>query len=174
MLCGRTGQVPPLWCPGGPWDDLGTPGSTKKDTLRSRLVFLLIFDGFRESILKAFWEPWTKKGVFVFACLQFVSFDDFLHRKPDVLVWKTKHDRCCRNQLSQQSDFSWFQNQFFMILAGLEANFYDFVCPWDCPEIWWLFKVILGPSQILRPSWLRLICSFQGPSNNNSWIPETD
>ena len=40
--------VPPLWRPGGPWDDLGTFGSTTKDTLRSRLSFLLILSKLRD------------------------------------------------------------------------------------------------------------------------------
>ena len=45
---------PLLWRPGGPWDDLGTLGSITKDTLRSMLGFPVIFDGLRESILRAF------------------------------------------------------------------------------------------------------------------------
>ncbi len=36
--------VPPLWHPGGPWDDPGAPGSTRKETLGSRLGFLSILD----------------------------------------------------------------------------------------------------------------------------------
>ena len=35
--------VASLWLPGGPWGDPGTSGSTKKDTLRSRLGFMLFF-----------------------------------------------------------------------------------------------------------------------------------
>ena len=66
--------VPLLWRPGGPWNDPGTLGSTRKDTLRSRLGFSLIFGGFRDSILKVFWVPWTKK-VYVF---MFVSRFRFL------------------------------------------------------------------------------------------------
>ena len=65
----------PLRRPGGPWDDLGTLGNTVKDTLGCRLGFLLIFNGFSDPILKAFWAPWTNKGVFVHACSQ-VSFSD--------------------------------------------------------------------------------------------------
>ena len=52
----------------GPWGDPGTLGGTGKDTWRSRLGFLLIFDGFRNPFLELFWLPWTKKGVFVHAC----------------------------------------------------------------------------------------------------------
>ena len=47
----------PLWHPGGPWDDPGTVGRTPKDTLGSRLGFLLIFGGFRVLILRAFRGP---------------------------------------------------------------------------------------------------------------------
>ena len=65
--------MPLPWRPGGPWDDPGTVGSTRKDTWRSRLGFLLIFDGLRDRILRAFWVLWTKRSVFVYACLQ-VSF----------------------------------------------------------------------------------------------------
>ena len=52
--------VDSLWRPGGPWGDPGTLGRTSKGTLRSRLGFLLLFDRFRDPILKDFWVPWTK------------------------------------------------------------------------------------------------------------------
>ena len=63
-----------LWRPGGPWDDLGTMGSTTKDTLRSRLGFLRIFAKFRDPILRASWVPYR---VFVHACFQASFFNDF-------------------------------------------------------------------------------------------------
>ena len=66
-----------LWRPGGPCDDLVTLGNTTKDILRSRSGFFLIFDGFRDLILKAFQVPWIKKGVFVHACFQVSFSDDF-------------------------------------------------------------------------------------------------
>ena len=31
--------MPPLWHPGGPWDDPGAPGGSRKETLGSRLGF---------------------------------------------------------------------------------------------------------------------------------------
>ena len=40
--------------PGGPWDDLGTLGSTAKDTLRSMPGFSIVFRRFRERILIVF------------------------------------------------------------------------------------------------------------------------
>ena len=42
------------WHPGGLCDNLGTLGSTTKDTFRSRLGFSLTFGGFRDPILRAF------------------------------------------------------------------------------------------------------------------------
>ena len=53
--------VAALWRPGGPWDDLGTLGSTTKDTLRSMHGFSTIFGGFRDPILEAFLDLWLKK-----------------------------------------------------------------------------------------------------------------
>ena len=60
---GRPGA--PLWHPGGPWADPGAPGSRRKETLGSRLGFLLILGGFRDPFLIVVWEPWTKISVFV-------------------------------------------------------------------------------------------------------------
>ena len=60
--------------PGGPRDDLETLGSTKKDTLGFRLGFSLIFGRFRDPILKAFYVPWTKNGVFGHTCFQVSPF----------------------------------------------------------------------------------------------------
>ena len=39
QACHLACLVPPLWRLGGPWDDPGTLGGTRKDTLRSRLRF---------------------------------------------------------------------------------------------------------------------------------------
>ena len=66
-----------LWRLGAPWDDLGILRTILKDALRSRLGFLSIFGGFRGPILKVFWVPWTKKGVFVHACFPIVFSVDF-------------------------------------------------------------------------------------------------
>ena len=41
-----------------------------------------------------------------------------------------------------------------MIFGDFGTNFHDFCCPGDWLEIWWLFRVMLGSPQILRPSWL--------------------
>ena len=73
QTCSLACLVASLWPPGGSWDDPGTLGSTRQDTWMSGLEFFLIFNGFRDPISKAFWVPWTKKGVFVHARLQ-VSF----------------------------------------------------------------------------------------------------
>ena len=64
-------------------------------------------------------------------------------------IW---HGRYCKNQLSQKLDFLWFQVRSFMIFGDFGTNFHDFCCPGDWLEIWWLFRVILGSSQILRES----------------------
>ena len=45
----------------GPWDDLEALGSTRKDPLRSRLRFFLIWSGPRVTISKAFRVSWTEK-----------------------------------------------------------------------------------------------------------------
>jgi hypothetical protein len=55
LLFGRLGaQFGTL---GGPWGDPGTVGRTPKNTLGSRLGFLLICCGFRVLILRAFRAP---------------------------------------------------------------------------------------------------------------------
>ena len=69
--------MPPLWRPGGAWDDPATLGSARMDTLRSRLGFLAIFDGSSDVILKAFWVPWIKEVVFCHACFQVPFSDNF-------------------------------------------------------------------------------------------------
>ena len=66
-----------LWRPGGPLGALGTMGSTRKDTLRSRLRFLLIFGRVRDLILKAFWVPWTNKCVCVVMLVSRFFFEWF-------------------------------------------------------------------------------------------------
>ena len=70
MLLGGLGSlyfgclVASLWRPGGPWGDPETLGSTRKDTLRSRLWFSLFSNRFRDPILKVCWVPWANKCVF--------------------------------------------------------------------------------------------------------------
>ena len=94
------------------WGALRTLGSTGKDTWRSRLGFVLIFLGFRDPILKAFWVPWTKKGVFVHACFQ-VSFSaDFW-----VCIWMSG--------IGKPS----FRRNFISHDSWLGCIFHDF--PWD-------------------------------------------
>ena len=39
QLCHLANLVPPLWPSGGAWDDPGAPGSTKTETILSRLHF---------------------------------------------------------------------------------------------------------------------------------------
>ena len=115
--------VASLWRPGGPWGDLGTLESITKHTLRSRLGFLWIFGRFRDPILKAFWVPWSNKGVFVLACFQ-VSFSDvFLGLDMDVWNWKTK--RLARD-VFQKSTFREVE-----ILMMLWYTFHDFGWPRD-------------------------------------------
>ena len=106
--CHLTCLLPPLWRPGGPWDDPGASGSTRNDTLRSRLKLLLIFGGFRDPILKACWAPWTNKCVFCSACFQASFSDDFW-----LCIWVSGigersiwHEMYCKNQLSQKLDLS--------------------------------------------------------------------
>ena len=52
-----------------------------------------------------------------------------------------------------------------MIVGGLRTNFHAFYCPGDWLEIRWLFRVILGSPQILRPSGLKVNGSSPGSSN---------
>ena len=56
----------------GPWDDLGTMGSTTKDTLRSRLGSSSISDGFRNPIFRVFGYLGPKK-VYSFMLFGFES-----------------------------------------------------------------------------------------------------
>ena len=78
-------------CPGGPSDDPWPPGSTRKDTLRSRLGFVLIFGGIRDPMLKTFLGSLDKKRC-ILSCLLPARFsDDFLGVNLDVWDWKTKH-----------------------------------------------------------------------------------
>ena len=62
--------VASFWRFGWPRVDPGIFGSTGKDTLRSRLWFPLIFGGFRDSILRVFWVPWTSLCIIGYACFQ--------------------------------------------------------------------------------------------------------
>ena len=77
QTCHSACLVDSLWRPGGPWDDLGTLESTTKETLRSMLRVSSFFGGFKDLISRAFYVPWTEKGVFVHACLQIVVSGDF-------------------------------------------------------------------------------------------------
>ena len=53
--------MPPLWRPGGPWDDPGAPAATSKVTLASKFRCFAILVGFRVSVLRAFRAPWINK-----------------------------------------------------------------------------------------------------------------
>ena len=88
MLFGRLGaQFGTL---GGPWGDPGTVGRTPKDTLGSRLGFLLILGGFGDPIFIVFRVPWHKMAVLFHFRLQVVSFNDFL-LDSGRLRFKNKH-----------------------------------------------------------------------------------
>ena len=129
--------VPLLWRPGGPRDDPG---------------FYRFFVDLGNPFWKLFGYLWTNKGIIFHTYFQVAFSDDFW-----VWIWVSGigmpsilQGRYCKNQLSQKLDFLWFQCQFFMILGGLGNNFHDFCRLGDWPEIWWLFRVFLGSSQILR------------------------
>ena len=150
--CGmRGGSILASWGTlGRSWHSLGST----TDTLRYRLRFLFNFSGFKDSFWKCFRCFGFKK---VYLCMLVSSFS-FSHDFR-AWIWKSgigkpsiSHWRYCKNQLSQKLNFSWFQGPFFMILNGLGTNCHDFCCPGEWLEIWCRFKVILGSSQILRPS----------------------
>ena len=52
QTCSLARLVASLWRPAGHWGDIGTLGSTGKDTWRSRLGFFLIFYEFGDPISK--------------------------------------------------------------------------------------------------------------------------
>ena len=140
---------------GRSWDDPGTLGSTKKDALKSMLRFYryLADFGFTAPVLKALWVPSDQAKTF-HIYFQVVFSSDFW-----VWIWVSGigkpsiwQGRYCKNQLLQKLDFSWFQGQFVMSLGGRGSNFHGLCCPGEWLEIWWLFRVILRSSQILRPS----------------------
>ena len=56
--------VPLLSRPGGPWDDPGTLGNTKKNTVRSRLDFINFFVDLGDPFIKIFGYIWTEKHDF--------------------------------------------------------------------------------------------------------------
>ena len=64
--------VPLLYRPGGPWDDPGTLGNTKKDTVRSRLGFYQFLVDLGDPFMKIFGYIWTGKHDF------FISISRFL------------------------------------------------------------------------------------------------
>ena len=121
--------VASLWRPGGPWDDPGTFGSTRKDTL----IFLLIQGRHFYSLLGTL----DQKSVFllpVSSLLFLVIFgsESGCQGFTKTSIWQRRY---CKNQLSQKLDFSSFQGPFFMILGSLGTNFHDFSCPGDWLEI---------------------------------------
>ena len=62
---------------GGPSNDSGGLGSTRRETLGSRFQLLSIFGGFRDCHLRVAGQFWHKKCVFCYACLQVTFFSDF-------------------------------------------------------------------------------------------------
>ena len=101
--------VASLWNP-------GTLGSTRKDTLKSRLGFLLSFDGFRDPVLKAFWVPWTNKCVFCYAC-----------NASWVRIWMSRIGKLSILQGSIAKIK--FRRRWNFIIP--ECIFHDFGRPWD-------------------------------------------
>ena len=79
---------------------------------------------------------------------------------------------CCKNQLSQKSDFSWSHGPFFIVLGGLGANFHEFSCPGDLLEIWWMSKWFLNHPRFWELPWWVVSGCFPSPSNNNSRSPK--
>ena len=53
--------VPLLYRPGGPWDDPGTLGSTRKDTVRSRLGFYRFLFDLGDPFAEIFGYIWSEK-----------------------------------------------------------------------------------------------------------------
>ena len=170
-------QISGLWCPwvsfgmlgastlaswgtlGRSWDDPGTLGSTREDTVRSRLGFYLFFADLGYPFRKIFEYIWTENMIFSYlfpGCF----FWWFLGLNLGVWDWKTKH---LAREVLQKSTFA--EIQFLMIPRSF---FHDFGWPWD-QFSWFLlpwrlawklmiFSVILGSSQILRPSWWKVNC----------------
>ena len=123
-----------------PWDDLGALGSTTKDTLRSRLGFSSIFDGFRDPILKASRVPWIKKSVFLHAGFLFFLFLKVLGSESGCL--ELENQVFCMGGIAKINfRRSWIsydlQGLFLMIcrVHFLRVNFHDFCCPEDWLEI---------------------------------------
>ena len=146
---------------GRSWDDPGTLGSTRKDIVRSRLGFCRFFvvsgDSFRE-----IFGTFGLKNCFLIYLFPGCLFWWFLGLNLGVWDWKTSiwQGKYCKNQLLHKLDFSWSQGRFLMMLPW--GHFHDFCCPGDWLEIWWLSRVVLGSSQILRPSLVEGKLSFPG------------
>ena len=61
---------PPLWHPGGPWDDPEALASTRKEILGSRHGLYEILNGFLDPMLRDSRVLWIKVCVLFHACFQ--------------------------------------------------------------------------------------------------------
>ena len=98
----------------GTLGDLGTLGSTRKDTLGSRLGFYCFLVDLGTLFWKCFWYFGQKHGYVVMFVSVFFFLMAFGFESESIL-----QRRYCKNKLSQKLAFSWFQGPFFLILCCL-------------------------------------------------------
>ena len=126
----------PSWgTQGRSWDDPRTLGSTRQDTVRSRLGFYRFFVDLGEPSRELFGYIWIKEEN-LFISISRLLFLIILGTESEcVELEKQEFRKGAKNQLLQKLDFSCFHGQIFMILGGLGTNFHDFCCTGDWNEI---------------------------------------
>ena len=118
--------------------------------------FLLIFDAFRDAILRGFWVPWTKTYVFSYA-----SFQASCSNGSWVWIWMSRigkltilQGRYCKNQLSQKLRFSWFQGPFSWFWLSMGPIFMTFVALATGLKFDDFSKWLWGHPRSKVPAWL--------------------
>ena len=163
--CLHFGVLGTLW---RAWDDPGALGSTRKDTLKSRLRFYRSFADLENPFWEFFGFLRTKRNS-SFIVVSSSLFLMIFRSESGGLGLESRH---LATEVLQKSTFAeigflMISGPFFMIWGGLGTKFHDFCCPGDWLEIWWLLRVILGSPQILRTSGLRVIVLGGSPVTNN-------
>ena len=113
--------VPPLYRPGGPWDDPGTSGDTRKDTVRSRLGFYRFSVDLGDPFGRLFLYLWSNKIIFI-------SISRLLF-----LMFFGSESGCLglENQVFGQGGIAKlnFRRNWIVMIPG--SIFHDFGWPWD-------------------------------------------
>ena len=108
--------------PGRSWDDPGTLGTTRQDTVMSRLGFLLIFGWFRDQFRRVLNTFGTKNVIFSHL---FPGYFFWWFWGLNLGVWDRKTKHFARKVLQKST----FAEIGFLMFPG--SIFHDFGLPWD-------------------------------------------